>query len=89
MGSYRILFKPTIEKDFQNIAPSLVLRVMKRIEFLANNPFPPQSTKLSSAEKLYRIRVSDYRIVYEVDVKGRQVIIHYVRRRSNVYRRIP
>ena len=61
---------------------------MKRIEYLATNPFPPQSIKLSSAEKLYRIRVSDYRIVYEVDAKARQIIIHYVRHRSDVYRRM-
>ncbi len=35
MGSYKIIFKPTIEKDLQNIAPTLVPRVMKRIEYLA------------------------------------------------------
>lgn len=64
----------------------LVLRVMKRIEDLRSEPFPRQAIKLSSAERLYRIRVGDYRIVYEIDRQARQVTIHYVRHRREVYR---
>lgn len=64
----------------------LVLRVMKRIEDLRSEPLPRQAIKLSSAERLYRIRVGDYRIVYEIDRQARQVTIHYVRHRREVYR---
>ena len=61
-------------------------RVIKRIEDLKSEPFKRQAIKLSSAEKLYRIRVGEYRIVYEVDVQTKQVIIHHVRHRRDVYR---
>ena len=64
----------------------LVLRVMKRIEDLRSEPLPRQAIKLSSAERLYRIRVGDHRIVYEIDRQARQVTIHYVRHRREVYR---
>jgi mRNA interferase RelE/StbE len=86
MDSYSIDFKPSVKKDFRPLSESLVTRVMKRIKRLKTDPFPRQVTKLSGTERLYRIRVGDYRIVYEVDTQAKQVIIHYVRHRREVYR---
>ncbi len=86
MDAYSINFKPSVEKDLRSLSPSLVVRVMEHIESLRSNPFSPQAVKLSGAERMYRLRVGDYRIVYEVDTKSRQVMIHYVRHRREVYR---
>ena len=52
------------------------------------DPLPRQSSKLQGAERLYRLRVGDYRIVYEVDTAALQITIHYVRHRREVYRRL-
>ena len=65
---------------------SVVGRVFKKIEALQDEPFPRQSTKLAGAEHLYRIRVGDYRVIYGVDKDLKQVIVHYVRHRREVYR---
>ena len=43
---------------------------------------------MQGAERLYRIRVGDYRIVYELDPAALQITIHYVRHRREVYRRL-
>ena len=86
MTSYNISFKPSVEKDLRPLSKSVVARVMERIERLKTEPFPRQAIKLSGAERLYRIRVGDYRIVYEVDSRARQVVIHYVRHRREAYR---
>jgi len=86
MDSYSINFKPSVEKDLRPLSKTLVSRVMKRIERLRTEPFPRQAIKLSGTERLYRIRVGDYRIVYEVDTQAREVTIHYVRHRREVYR---
>ena len=88
MGSYKIVFKPSVEKDLGNLPKLLASRAMKRIEGLALDPFPRQAVKLSGVERLYRIRLGDYRIVYEVDGKARQITVHYVRHRREVYRRL-
>ena len=88
MGSYSLTFKPSVEKDLERISHETVTRVMKRIQGLALDPLPPQAIKLSGSERLYRIRVGDYRVVYEVDARARLVVIHYVRHRRDVYRRI-
>ena len=86
MTSYNVSFKPSVEKDLRPLSKSVVARVIEQIERLRTDPFPRQAIKLSGAERLYRIRVGDYRIVYEVDIKARQVMIHYVRHRRLVYR---
>jgi len=86
MDSYSIDFKPSVKKDFRPLSESLVTRLMKRIKRLKSDPFPRKVTKLSGTERLYRIRVGDYRIVYEVDTQAKQVMIHYVRHRREVYR---
>ena len=86
MGSYNIIFKPSVDKDLRALPRAAVSRIMKRVRALASDPLAVQATKLSGAERLYRIRVGDYRIVYEVDREARQITVHYVRHRREVYR---
>jgi len=54
---------------------------MKRIGKLETDPLPRQAVKLSGTEQLYRVRVGDYRIIYDVDTQDKLVTIHYVRHR--------
>jgi mRNA interferase RelE/StbE len=88
MATHRISLKPSVEKDLRSLPKSIVARIMKRIGVLADDPFPRQSVKLAGTEELYRIRIGDYRVVYGVDKPARQVIVHYVRHRREVYRRV-
>lgn len=86
MASYSLSYRPSVEKDLQSIPRSFVARIMARIERLPSDPFPPQSAKLQGAARLYRLRVGDYRIVYEVDSDAQHIIVQYVRHRRDVYR---
>lgn len=86
MDSYDINFSPSVEKDMRSLPKMLVSRVMKRIDGLRLDPFPRQAIKLSSVDRLYRVRVGDYRILYEVDTQAKQITIHHVRHRREVYR---
>ena len=88
MASYRVVLKPSVEKELRPLPPSMVARIVERIETLSHDPFPHHSIKLAGTEQLYRIRVGDYRVVYGVDKAAAQVIVHYVRHRREVYRRI-
>jgi mRNA interferase RelE/StbE len=86
MTSSNISFKPSVEKDLRQLPKSIVTRAIELIERLKIEPIPHRAIKLSGAERLYRIRVGDYRIVYEVDLKSKQVMIQYIRHRREVYR---
>lgn len=86
MATYSLRFKPTVEKDLLSIPRPMVSKILSRIDQLPVNPFPSQSLKLHGAEHLYRLRVGDYRVVYEVDPESVAIVIHYVRHRRDVYR---
>jgi len=88
MASYRVVLKPSVEKDLRSLPKSVTVRVWDRLEALANNPHPRHSVKLAGAERLYRIRVGDYRAVYDVDDEAKLVTVHYVRHRREAYRNL-
>ena len=56
------------------------------MEKLAGEPLPLGSEKLTGSERTYRIRVGDYRVVYELLRDAKIVEIQRVRHRKDVYR---
>lgn len=88
MDSYKVILKPSVEKDFRKLSKVVLLRVFSAIENLAVEPFPSKVTKLEGTDKTYRIRVGDYRVVYEVETTGKSITVLYVRHRREVYRNL-
>jgi mRNA interferase RelE/StbE len=88
MAAYNVVPKPSVEKDVRLLPKAMLTRVMKAIESLGNDPFPRKTAKLEGSEALFRIRVGDYRIIYEVNRAKREVTIHYVRHRRDAYRKL-
>lgn len=86
MASYKVTPKLSVEKDLRSLPKSAIGRVVKSFERLAEDPFPRQALKLEGGDQLYRLRVGDYRVVYSVNQKAKEVIIHHVRHRRDVYR---
>ena len=86
MAAYKLRLKTSVDKDLANLPKNVVTRALQRFESLKQQPFPRQATKLEGSEGLYRLRVGDYRIIYGVDVDAKEVVIHYVRHRREVYR---
>jgi mRNA interferase RelE/StbE len=86
MTAYNVTLKPSVEKDLRGLPSTIRARVLARIAQLREEPLPRQAIKLAGGEQWYRIRVGDYRIVYGVDRDARQITIHYVRHRRDVYR---
>lgn len=84
--SYGIQFRTAVEKDLKNLPKAIILRVVKQIIALQVEPLPPKVVKLKGTENQYRIRVGDYRIIYEVDHKLKRITIQFVRHRRDVYR---
>ena len=52
-------------------------RVRAAIDLLADEPRPPGCTKLAGEDSVYRVRIGDYRILYEVF--DARLVIHVVR----------
>ncbi len=88
MASYKVIPKPSLDKDLRSLPRAAIARVVKSLEGLADDPFPRQALKLEGGENLYRLRVGVYRVVYAVDRSARVVVVHYVRHRRDVYRKL-
>jgi mRNA interferase RelE/StbE len=86
MDSFKVQLKPAVQKDFRKIPQKILSRILKVIEGLEQDPFPSQAAKLTDTDRFYRLRVGDYRVIYEVEAEARTIIVHYVRHRSEVYR---
>lgn len=87
MASYRIEWKRSVHRDLRKVDQQYIPRVLKEIESLSENPRPPDCQKLVDTERTFRIRVGDYRIVYQIDDRNGIVLIDYIRHRKDVYRR--
>ena len=63
----------------------MIARIMPRLERLATAPRPPGCKNLKGGDKEWRIRVGDYRIVYEIDDTARIVDVTRIAHRREVY----
>ena len=63
LPSYDIRFKTSARRELTALGDSITLRVLEKIEALANEPRPNGCKKLRGAKDLWRVRVGDYRIV--------------------------
>jgi mRNA interferase RelE/StbE len=61
-------------------------RVAQKIDALASDPYPRGSKKLEAEGNLHRIRVGDYRIIYQVQQAILVVFVVRVKHRGSVYR---
>ena len=62
-------------------------RLREAIDSLEQNARPAGCVKLAGAPDLYRIRVGDYRVVYQVNDATRRLLILSIAHRRDVYRR--
>jgi mRNA interferase RelE/StbE len=84
--NYSIEFSKRASKQFQALPQSVQERLVSQIEALAENPRPPKVKKLVGEENQYRIRVGDYRIVYQIQDQLLLILILKIGHRSEIYR---
>ena len=83
---YRVLLERSAERDLRRLTPPIHDRVIAALQALADNPRPQGCRKLVGSVNDWRIRVGDYRVVYEIADVIRVVRVHRVRHRREVYR---
>lgn len=83
---YRVLLERVAEKDLARLSSEIHDRVIAAIQAFLTNPRPPGCRKLAGSKHDWRIRVGDYRVVYEIADESRTVRVNRVRHRREVYR---
>lgn len=86
MASFDVRWRSSTKKDLRRISREDVARIVATVVQLGEEPLPNGSEKLAGSDHTYRIRVGDYRVVYELLRSAGVVEIQRVRHRKDVYR---
>ena len=81
---YQIEVTRAAQRDLDSLPKSVFKRVDAKIQSLTQDPHPRGAKKLE--DNLFRVRVGDYRIIYQVISDRIVIAIIRVRHRREVYR---
>lgn len=79
---YQVQFNPRAIKDFKKLSPDIQKRINSKIIAMQDN-LQGDIKKLTNFEPAYRLRVGDYRILFEIE--DNNLIIYRIKHRSNAY----
>ena len=82
---YSVSLRSRAKREIRNLDRQILARISKAIDNLSENPRPTECLKVKTAEALWRIRVADWRIGYEIDDSARTVTIVTVGHRREFY----
>lgn len=85
MADYRINFARSARKELEALDANMVNRIFPKIEALAQEPRPQGCRKLVGESNLWRIRIGDYRVIYDINDNALAVDIVAVKHRSKAY----
>ncbi|MEK7790220.1 MAG: type II toxin-antitoxin system RelE/ParE family toxin [Deltaproteobacteria bacterium] len=83
---YTIKIDKKARKQLNSLPIPVQNRIERKIDDLAQNPRPHGVEKLSGEENLYRVRIGDYRVIYQILDKILLVLIVKIGHRREVYR---
>ena len=86
MASYNISWKKSTKKDLKKIPKQEVLKIINAVQALSDNPTPPGSTKLTGSTITFRIRVGNYRVIYDIHDDEIRIEVIKVGPRGSVYK---
>lgn len=80
---HRIEFTPAAAREFRKLPAELQKRIGRQIDKLATDPRPDGVKKLS--DDSYRIRIGDYRVLYQAHDAQLLIVVIRVRNRKDAY----
>ncbi|MCM2357387.1 MAG: type II toxin-antitoxin system RelE/ParE family toxin [Geobacteraceae bacterium] len=84
--TFRIELTKAAVRDLSAVPKPMLKRLDACILGLADDPLPPGVKKLKNSDGLYRVRVSDYRIIYRIEQEILTVLVVKIGHRREVYR---
>jgi mRNA interferase RelE/StbE len=87
--AYTIKFRPAVEKNLRTLPQKELLRIKRKIEDLAENLPDPAITKMKGSNTFHRVRVGDYRIIYEIHDDTLMILVAKIGHRKDIYKQLP
>ena len=86
MDSYQIKWSNSAKKELRKIDKKFIPKLIKVVEQLAINPYPQEIKKIVNSDNNYRVRVGEYRIIYQVMSDVLVIYIVKVGNRQSIYK---
>lgn len=86
MSRYKVELAPRARRDLAALPRDVQARLGSAIDGLADEPRPPGARKLRG-DDAWRVRVGDYRILYDIEDARLRVLVLAMGHRREVYRR--
>ncbi|MBO9613050.1 MAG: type II toxin-antitoxin system RelE/ParE family toxin [Dyadobacter sp.] len=84
---YKISYEKRAIKELNKLPKRAVVQVVKKIDSLGENPYQAGVRKLAAIHDVYRARVGNYGILYEINDGELRIIIVSIGDRKDVYNR--
>jgi mRNA interferase RelE/StbE len=84
--SYLVEYAPESFADLKKLTPTMLNRIIKKVDWLADNFDEIAHQSLAAnLSSFYKLRVGDYRVIYEFDLEERVIFIARIGHRREVY----
>jgi mRNA interferase RelE/StbE len=81
--NYDLRFKPRSVKDLKKLPAELRRRIIEKVEEMTED-LAGDVKQLTNFTPEYRLRVGDYRVLFEIE--GNTIVVYCVRHRREAYR---
>lgn len=83
---YQVEFRPRAAQDFENLDPVVADRVLKKLRWLAQHFDSVKPEPLTGPfSGLFKLRVGDYRIIYQANREKKVLTVRLVGHRRDIY----
>lgn len=86
MYEYRVVFKHSADRDLKRLPTATQVRIVREIDLLVTNPRPHGVVKLAGYRGVWRLRVGDFRVIYEIHDARITILVLRIGHRRDVYR---
>ncbi len=80
-----IKWEENVLRQLDKLPDVISKRIVKKVDSLRISPF--SKIKKLKGEDVFRLRIGDYRIILDVDVKNKLIRILYLGHRKNIYKK--
>lgn len=85
MPAYEILLSKAARKQLDNLPVFITNKIIEDIAALAGTPRPTGCKKLKGQKNAWRIRIGDYRVIYEIEDKLLRILVVAIGHRKDIY----
>ncbi len=84
---YKIKILPTARRELLSLSEEIQKRIYRKIAVLAADPYPKGVKAIKGGDGIFRLRVGDYRVLYQVKRNRLLVLVLRIGHRKDIYRR--